>query len=363
MRWWVVLVFLVAQVSAQEGIEEALEVAEEAIVDGPEEEEVEEFVPLQPWTEEDLALLESGDLVAGHFLLGLPKTAPRNYFPELPEAPPELPDPGKYQDENEVDRSWISAEMLGKYFSDKPERELVDPQQLLSQQAFQDRAAFLEYHRKDSDIPIYIYLFDGSQEVPYGYDVEAQLERQLSEHEPVCLAYYFLGKPEKSELAMSPGLRGSLTLLEYRRVLDSAIAEATEKSETVDQLEGFAVQLSIRMYWLERAMREKAGVGETLRPAPDLPPPPKDHKTSWQKVEPFLGHATLVLFGLLVVTSGWIGRKIALSRRRYVFPDSELPVRLEAPHAAGVGAVIRFHSTKVPPAAQREQVPDYLTRS
>jgi len=40
----------------------------------------------------------------------------------------------------------------------------------------------------------------------------------------------------------------------------------------------------------------------------------------------------------------------------------ELPRRLGADYAAGVGAVLAFHNKLGSPSSQRDQVPDYLTR-
>jgi hypothetical protein len=50
-------------------------------------------------------------------------------------------------------------------------------------------------------------------------------------------------------------------------------------------------------------------------------------------------------------------------RARYRFPEFDVEPRLGGAHAAGVGAVISFASAAVPPASQRDQVPDYLRRA
>jgi hypothetical protein len=63
-----------------------------------------------------------------------------------------------------------------------------------------------------------------------------------------------------------------------------------------------------------------------------------------------------LLAGLLMST--WLGR-----RARYRFPEFDVEPRLGGAHAAGVGAVISFASAAVPPASQRDQVPDYLRRA
>ena len=50
------------------------------------------------------------------------------------------------------------------------------------------------------------------------------------------------------------------------------------------------------------------------------------------------------------------------SRLRFRFPEFEVEPRLGGGHAAGIGAVISFSSSAVPPARQRDQVPDYMRR-
>jgi beta-galactosidase GanA len=58
-----------------------------------------------------------------------------------------------------------------------------------------------------------------------------------------------------------------------------------------------------------------------------------------------------------VLLLSWIRR-----RARYHFPDFEVEPRLEGAHAAGIGAVISFASAAIPPASQKDQVPDYLRK-
>ena len=68
-----------------------------------------------------------------------------------------------------------------------------------------------------------------------------------------------------------------------------------------------------------------------------------------------------LLFGAAIVLFG-LSRWLRLSGR-YRFPEFEVEPRLGGAHAAGVGAVISFASAAVPPASQRNQVPDYLRRA
>jgi hypothetical protein len=68
-----------------------------------------------------------------------------------------------------------------------------------------------------------------------------------------------------------------------------------------------------------------------------------------------------VVLGLLaMVCVFW---RVRRARARYHFPVLEVEPRLGGNHAAGVGAVISFASAAVPPASQRDQMPEYLRRA
>lgn len=314
------------------------------------------YLPLEPWSKEDEQALADGRLEVGYYLLVLPRVASRDYFPELPDAPQELIESGISGDgDDSIDRSWVSPEMLTRYFSKRPKSELSDPQELLSNRAYKERQAFLAYHKVDSKVPIYVYLFARNQQVPLSYEIDRQLTRQFGDDEPVCLVYYYLDAPEKSELALTPNLQDQLSVLEFQRLLDSAIAEAQDRSDGVDQLERFTVQLSIRLYWLEKALADQLSPEVPVSVAPEILLP-EERVSTWQKVEPLLGYLTLISFGLLVAVTTWLARRILLARRRYIFPEVKKTGRLQAPRGAGVGVVMRFRSAKVPPSEQREHV-------
>jgi hypothetical protein len=138
--------------------------------------------------------------------------------------------------------------------------------------------------------------------------------------------------------------------------------EALEKADPVDQLERFTVQLSIRLYWMEKALGgrgEESGPMVRLAEKPVRPPAPKWWEPWLPRMRAWLLPAA-VLGGAAVV--GWLGSWWFGGRARYRFPELEVAPRLGGSHGAGVGAVITFGSPGLPPAFQREQVPDYLRR-
>jgi hypothetical protein len=252
------------------------------------------------------------------------------------------------------------------YFAERPKTFLVDPQNLLSPADMRERLAFLNYHAGDSSIDLFVYVFGGDQEIPGEVRQEELTERLFSEGRPAAIVFYFMGEPDRTVLRLSPSLAEKVSVAEQRRALESSVMQALAKADPSGQFEAFLVQMSIRIYWIERLM----GTGE--QHAVEIAAPAKVSKSNDRKsklmelVEPHLEKArqfampaalTSGALLLLLTLRFWLKR-----RALYRFPDFEVEPRLGGAHAAGVGGVISFASATVPPASQRDQLPDYLRR-
>ncbi len=253
------------------------------------------------------------------------------------------------------------------YFAERPKTFLVDPQDLLSPADKRERLAFLNYHASDSSIDLFVYVFGGDQEIPGEVRQEELSERLFSEGRPAAVVFYFMGAPDRSVLHLGPSLTYTVSVAEHRRALESSVMQALAKVDPSGQFEAFLVQMSIRIYWIERLM----GVGE--QHAAEIAVPAKVSKAHDKKsklmelVKPHLetaqrfampAAATSGALLLLLTLRFWMKR-----RALYGFPDFDVEPRLGGAHAAGVGGVISFASATVPPASQRDQLPEYLRRA
>ena len=143
--------------------------------------------------------------------------------------------------------------------------------------------------------------------------------------------------------------------------------QAFERTQPSEQFEKFLVQMSIRIYWMERmlASESTAAAGElTATPITvgEKRAAVKAAKRIWLEewVRRIAGPAVMILAALV---SLWGVRYWLVKRARYRFPEFEVEPRRGGDHAAGIGAVISFASAAVTPASQRDQVPDYLRRA
>lgn len=248
------------------------------------------------------------------------------------------------------------------YFGERPRKFFIDPQGLLSASDSRARLGFLNYHAGDSAIDLFVYVFKGDQEIPGELRVEEVPERLFSTGRPAAIVFYYLGAPRRSVLYLSPSLTDSVAPAEQRRALENSVMQALEKDNPASQLEAFLVQMSIRIYWMERLWAGAVATGNST--SADAKPAKKPAKKSviLAKLQPLLEiakHFTIPaagLAGVLVIACGtWAWLRW---RARYRFPVWAVEPRLGGDHAAGVGAVISFASATTSLASQREQRPD-----
>ncbi|BCU79689.1 hypothetical protein [Luteolibacter sp. LG18] len=317
---------------------------------------------LPKWSDADLALLKGGKTVPGAFLL-------TDEMP--PEEPATKPQPLKVAGptaeelaEDSTPSTAIPEKYLAAYFNERPKAFLVDPQKLLTPQQTHDRLAFLNYHATDSTIDLFVYVFGASQEIPGDVRAEELAERLYASGRPAAFVFYFLGAPQRSVIYLSPSLTDAVSGAEQRRALQSSVLRALDKADAVEQLDAFCVQMSIRLYWMERILAGGT-IPDSFPVAENAPAkaPEKESKLAalYRKLPDRWWLPVAVLLGSAL--AGW-GVKLWLQfRARYRFPEFDVEPRLGGDHAAGVGAVISFASGSLPPAVQREQVPDYLRRA
>lgn len=261
----------------------------------------------------------------------------------------------------------IPEKFLTAYFAERPKTFLIDPQNLLSPADSRDLLKFLNDHASDSSIDLFVYVIGGDQEIPSDVRDEELIERFFSEGRPAALVYYYLGAPQRSVIHLSPSITDAVSATEQNRALESSVIQSLEKSKPAEQLEKFLTQMSIRIYWMERLLANgPAATHNTPLPSPSVAAQDKVVAKSARLiflqdlVHRYALPAAILLgvFTLLLGLNHWLRRSA-----RYRFPELDVEPRLGGAHAAGVGAVISFASAALPPASQRDQVPDYLRRA
>ena len=316
----------------------------------------EEDEPLPEWSAEDSQRVNSGEFLASDILFHMPEEGEVSGLAGLGL---QLPEPGP-ESQVLVVPNEIPDGDLAAYFSQKSNSLMVDPQKLLSQQEYRDCLSFLQFHASDSKVDMFVFLFDKEQIIPSNIKIDDVIATYLYSDRPAVLVFYYLGAPERSQIQLSPGVMRAVGEAERLRALQIAINQAVLKSQPVDQLDGFCVQMSNRIYEMEKAM--DAGVVAPVQQ------PQIDSGTQHNQAR--LGAAKLwlmqrsypITIGAVVVLAALLLGLIRRARASFSFVEFDVAPRMGGAHAAGVGAVISYASAKVPPVLQREQVPNYLRR-
>ncbi len=247
------------------------------------------------------------------------------------------------------------------YFGERPRKFLIDPQGLLSANDARERLGFLNYHSGDSAIDLFVYVLKGDQEIPGELRNEELPERLFSTGRPAAIVYYYLGAPRRTTMYLSPSLTDAVSPSEQRRALEGSIMQAAAKDNPSSQLEAFLVQMSIRIYWMERLWN--GGHALQSNAADDRPTKKPDKKAQLlAKLQPLIEKArdfavpTAALVGALIIAGmAWAWARM---RARYRFPVWTVEPRLGGDYAAGIGAVISFTNASSSLASQREQRAD-----
>lgn len=322
--------------------------------------------PLPSWNANEREEVEAAGWFPGAILLADEPVANQPAKPSVEALQVEQPKPDEVA-QDLAQSPEIPEKFLPAYFAARPESFLIDPQGLLSTSDFRDRLAFLNYHASDSSIDLFVYVIGGDQEIPSEVREEETIERFFSEGRPAAIVYYYLGAPQRSVVYLSPSITDSISAAEQHRALESSVMQAFEKTNHPEQFEKFLVQMSIRIYWMERMLAGDSAAANTSSeglPAFTTAGPQKQpsEKLVWAKALMAKFYLPVSLLVAVFLTAFGFNHWLRL-RARYRFPEFEVEPRLGGAHAAGVGAVISFASAALPPASQRDQVPDYLRRA
>ncbi|SHK34089.1 hypothetical protein SAMN02745181_3648 [Rubritalea squalenifaciens DSM 18772] len=334
--------------------------------------------PLPTWNEEDLQKLKKGELVPGQALLtekGIPKKeeAEKSEDPKdvLPDKAAEKLEIKPVPEKPEIDpiplpdhRSELPEKLLARYFSSKPDSNLIDPQRLLSMQERADLSYALEMHTHESPVPIYLYLFDNQQKFPDAYEPDQIYQQFFREDgKPVVLVYYFIGQPERSRFYLAGGASEVVPDWRKRELLSNAKHTAREKSEVFSQLEDFVGQLSMRLFWVEQIM------AKAVLPVieDELPVDPAEQKAVgaldklasfwYDTLAPKLMAMLGAVLGLSLLCGLWW---IYQSTRRYHFAELPVKKRLSGNRGANCGGIVHYKDPNQPPSAQKEQFDEVL---
>jgi hypothetical protein len=254
----------------------------------------------------------------------------------------------------------VGPDFLREIEEIEPDGALLDPHVLLAETESEDLRRLLSYHAGEASTFANFLLLGSDEQLPASAEL-SRLARGRLAQDHSCLAVYPLAEPWRARIFMTREIAAGVPAEYLRGILQACIQDALQASDSVEQLQRFATQLSIRLIWMERAHPKIfAPPAETVLPAipsgplpePSLsevvhaPGPSASRALFAVRWQPMAIVAATSLGGLLLLFL--ILRALLRWRRRrtrnsvWLLPEVEVKPRFGAPHCGQGGAWIKF---------------------
>jgi len=230
-----------------------------------------------------------------------------------------------------------------------PEDLLIDPGEELAETQAEDLRRFLSYHAENALIPIVILVMGRQERLHDAVGLERVAQGSLSARRAALLAYP-MGEPWRARLFLPGAAHQTVSESFMTRLVDACLQQAAKASMPDDQLHEYLVQLSIRLFWLQRELSlsitsTAAFANPSLTPplaevgGVAAAPPPAGNASLWLTIGVWFS-VTLTLAGL---TPRLLrrGRRWTARRRQnmvWTFSEAEAPTRLGGAFCGGAGA-------------------------
>lgn len=312
--------------------------------------------------------------------------------PLLPEAPPEdrfdpfklfIPHTSAPKTEREsppppsVALQEVGSDTL-RQANDLPDDTLLlDPEGLLTETQTEDLRRLLHTHASEAIITPRILVIGRDQVLPKDAKLTGLASGALT-RQPSCLLVYPLGDPKRVRLFTSQEISRVTPAGYLAKMSADCVTDCLQVSNDVEQLQRFATQLSIRLFWLERAFdflpqgQESAAIAAVtpsrvlpasptathgkdaaeaakLDPLPEVvpaPPPtilPAAALEKWKSLAGKIawgGAIGIASLATLLILIRW--RRRRLRQMVWLLPEIEHVERLGGSHSGGSGAMIKY---------------------
>ncbi len=187
----------------------------------------------------------------------------------------------------------VPPEFLRGCESQPAATRLIDPNHELSETSVEDFERFLTFHASDCQIPLNLVILGKNQKLPESANLGRFASGSLARGSAAVLVCPY-GEPWRARFFVSQGIRNAVPASYLNSLLENSIRDAQRATDPDEQLHRMLVQLSVRLFWVQRMLKPAspaaaspalaredrstllvelapaaaAGVGETLLPGP-----------------------------------------------------------------------------------------------
>jgi len=244
----------------------------------------------------------------------------------------------------------VSPEFLQAAADSLRSEYLIDPDIHVPEMAHLQMMRFLEFHAHDARIKLYVLVIDKDQKLPPQASLERIASGSLLKSDS-CLLVYPLSEPWRARLFVSKSIYDLTSPKFLSETAQECVTQSMQTSDPHDQLQRYGIQLSTRLFWLQKAIGKDQAQpsSEPLREfVPDAPPAQPvtvaaNSDISGMQILYWLIAGALAFF---LTRFAWNRSQLCWQQRMHnrvwILPDIEPTSRLGGAFTGGGGAMHRF---------------------
>ncbi|WP_449070015.1 hypothetical protein [Prosthecobacter sp.] len=244
----------------------------------------------------------------------------------------------------------VTPEFLAAGTNALPTEYLIDPAVLVTEMHQQELTRFLEFHAHDALIKLHILILGAAQKLPGDVNLDAMSSGSLAKG-TACLVVYPLGEPWRARLFLSKTVHDHASGEFMKETARACVAEAMQSSDVHDQLRSYAVELSTRLFWLQKALGNSPASPVAGQPLAEISSDVPAQTAAGAQTSPLVSVGALsglMVFGmlsrpLLRRLRQW--RRLRLQNRVWLLPEVETVPRLGGAFTGGGGGMLCYAKT------------------
>lgn len=152
-----------------------------------------------------------------------------------------------------------SAEFANDCYENHPEQFVIDPAYHLTELEREDLERFLAYHAGDAKIKASVLVMAADEVLAKGFDFSRVSQGGLLK-ENTCLLVLPVGEPWRARLFFTSNIHQAARAADLADILAGVMAKGEKTLSHGEQLHQMLVELSIRLFWLEKQLAPEPAV-------------------------------------------------------------------------------------------------------
>lgn len=185
----------------------------------------------------------------------------RLFLPEglLGQSPPAEPNESLHVPTPLPALKEVSPEFFAACSNAAPGEFLLDPEVLVPEMQAQSISKFLEFHARDSRVQLHVLIIPKDRKLTPTSPLDQVASGSLVSRES-CLLVYPLSEPWRAQLFLSRSVHSRTSEAFLHETLQHCLKSALQSSDAFDQLHRYMVELSTRLFWLQKALGNQPGI-------------------------------------------------------------------------------------------------------